>query len=181
MFLRTPQDFWEMACSSSGFRLPAPGMLRSITYLGMAGILQQLIEREPAPGATLSRENSTGNRVESKGTRRIESGAPPPHRTQKQRWLGTPELSARLQSKPRRGWGVRLRHVHLALAAFFRFGLHVLPPHQAISCQTAGNICPDELFEEKAMAKIAKTADRKKMMDTTKSTDCPKCGKPTRI
>jgi DNA-directed RNA polymerase subunit M/transcription elongation factor TFIIS len=55
------------------------------------------------------------------------------------------------------------------------------PPHQAISCQTAGNICPDELFEEKAMAKIAKTADRKKMMDTTKSTDCPKCGKPTRI
>jgi DNA-directed RNA polymerase subunit M/transcription elongation factor TFIIS len=31
------------------------------------------------------------------------------------------------------------------------------------------------------MAKIAKTADRKKEMDTTKSTDCPKCGKPTRI
>ena len=31
------------------------------------------------------------------------------------------------------------------------------------------------------MAKIAKTADRKKIMDTTKSTDCPKCGKPTRI
>jgi len=29
--------------------------------------------------------------------------------------------------------------------------------------------------------KIAKTADRKKVMDTTKSTDCPKCGKPTRI
>jgi len=29
--------------------------------------------------------------------------------------------------------------------------------------------------------KIAKTADRKKEMDTTKSTDCPKCGKPTRI
>jgi len=26
-------------------------------------------------------------------------------------------------------------------------------------------------------AKIAKTADRKKVMDTTKSTDCPKCGK----
>jgi RNase P subunit RPR2 len=34
---------------------------------------------------------------------------------------------------------------------------------------------------EKEMAKIAKTADRKKMMDTTKSTDCPKCSKPTRI
>jgi DNA-directed RNA polymerase subunit M/transcription elongation factor TFIIS len=34
---------------------------------------------------------------------------------------------------------------------------------------------------EKQMAKIAKTADRKKVMDTSKSTDCPKCGKPTRI
>jgi DNA-directed RNA polymerase subunit M/transcription elongation factor TFIIS len=33
----------------------------------------------------------------------------------------------------------------------------------------------------KPMAKIAKTADRKKIMDTSKSTDCPKCGKPTRI
>lgn len=31
------------------------------------------------------------------------------------------------------------------------------------------------------MAKIAKTGNRKKVMDTTKSTDCPKCGKPTRI
>ena len=31
------------------------------------------------------------------------------------------------------------------------------------------------------MAKIAKTADRMKVMDTTKSTDCPKCGKATRI
>ena len=31
------------------------------------------------------------------------------------------------------------------------------------------------------MAKIAKTADRKKVMDTTKSTDCPKCSKPTRL
>ena len=31
------------------------------------------------------------------------------------------------------------------------------------------------------MAKIAKTADRKKVMDTSKSTNCPKCGKPTRI
>src|ERR1019366_7925526 len=74
-----------------------------------------------------SRENSTGNRVESKGTRRIESGAPPPHRTQKRRSLGAPELSARLQSKPLRSWSVSLRHVHLALAALFRFGLHVLP------------------------------------------------------
>ena len=31
------------------------------------------------------------------------------------------------------------------------------------------------------MAKVAKTADRQKVMDTTKSTDCPKCSKPTRI
>jgi hypothetical protein len=31
------------------------------------------------------------------------------------------------------------------------------------------------------MAKIAKTVDRKKVMDTSRSTDCPKCGKPTRI
>ena len=31
------------------------------------------------------------------------------------------------------------------------------------------------------MAKIAKTGDRKKVMDTTRSTDCPKCSKPTRI
>jgi hypothetical protein len=36
-------------------------------------------------------------------------------------------------------------------------------------------------FKESFMAKIAKTADRKKVMDTSKSTDCPKCGKPTRI
>ncbi len=28
------------------------------------------------------------------------------------------------------------------------------------------------------MAKIAKTGDRKKVMDTNKSTDCPKCSKP---
>jgi len=31
------------------------------------------------------------------------------------------------------------------------------------------------------MAKITKTGDRKKVMDTSKSTDCPKCSKPTRI
>jgi hypothetical protein len=31
------------------------------------------------------------------------------------------------------------------------------------------------------MAKIAKTGDRAKVMDTNKSTDCPKCSKPTRI
>jgi hypothetical protein len=34
---------------------------------------------------------------------------------------------------------------------------------------------------ENTMAKIAKTGDRKKEMDTNKSTDCPKCSKPTRI
>jgi len=31
------------------------------------------------------------------------------------------------------------------------------------------------------MVKVAKTADRKRMMDTAKSHDCPKCGKPARI
>jgi hypothetical protein len=35
--------------------------------------------------------------------------------------------------------------------------------------------------EINTMAKIAKTGDRKKVMDTQKSTDCPKCSKPTRI
>jgi DNA-directed RNA polymerase subunit M/transcription elongation factor TFIIS len=42
----------------------------------------------------------------------------------------------------------------------------------------------DQDQEKSTMApgpKIAKTADRKKVMDTTKSTDCPKCGKTTRI
>ena len=34
---------------------------------------------------------------------------------------------------------------------------------------------------DQIMAKIAKTGDRKKVMDTNKSTDCPKCSKPTRI
>jgi hypothetical protein len=44
-------------------------------------------------------------------------------------------------------------------------------------------VCRDNPNKEKhpRMAKIAKTADRKKIMDTTKSTDCPKCSKPTRI
>jgi DNA-directed RNA polymerase subunit M/transcription elongation factor TFIIS len=31
------------------------------------------------------------------------------------------------------------------------------------------------------MRKIAKTADRQRIMDTSKSHDCPKCGKPARI
>jgi len=34
---------------------------------------------------------------------------------------------------------------------------------------------------DQKMAKIAKTGDRKKVMDTSKSTSCPKCAKPTRI
>jgi hypothetical protein len=41
--------------------------------------------------------------------------------------------------------------------------------------------CGRNFARRKKMAKIAKTADRKKVMDTSKSTDCPKCGKPTRI
>jgi hypothetical protein len=45
--------------------------------------------------------------------------------------------------------------------------------------------CEPQTFQEgessRPMAKIAKTGDRKKVMDTTKSTDCPKCSKPTRI
>jgi hypothetical protein len=38
-----------------------------------------------------------------------------------------------------------------------------------------------QVQENHPMAKIAKTGDRKKAMDTTKSTDCPRCSKPTRI
>ena len=77
--------------------------------------------------------------------------------------------------------GVSLRHVHLALAAQFRSGLLVLPSASSQVFWDAGHFGPDKLFQERAMAKIAKTGDRKKVMDTSKSTDCPKCGKPTRI
>jgi hypothetical protein len=55
------------------------------------------------------------------------------------------------------------------------------------SREAAGRSAPEytgaakRFLRSNAMAKIAKTADRKKMMDTTKSTDCPKCSKPTRI
>ncbi len=31
------------------------------------------------------------------------------------------------------------------------------------------------------MAKVAKTADRSKIMDTSKGVECPKCNKATRI
>jgi DNA-directed RNA polymerase subunit M/transcription elongation factor TFIIS len=47
----------------------------------------------------------------------------------------------------------------------------------------ARHVCRDnpQRRDTRTMAKIAKTGDRKKIMDTTKSTDCPKCSKPTRI
>jgi DNA-directed RNA polymerase subunit M/transcription elongation factor TFIIS len=53
------------------------------------------------------------------------------------------------------------------------------PPHLPSPTYKAAET--KDIQENIHMAKIAKTADRKKIMDTTKSTDCPKCGKPTRI
>ena len=54
-----------------------------------------------------------------------------------------------------------------------------------VSLLRPGLACePQTLYEGESsdpMAKIAKTGDRQKVMDTTKSTDCPKCSKPTRI
>jgi hypothetical protein len=50
------------------------------------------------------------------------------------------------------------------------------------SCKSG--VCRGPRIQEKQKQmppKIAKTADRKKVMDTSKSTDCPKCGKPTRV
>jgi hypothetical protein len=43
----------------------------------------------------------------------------------------------------------------------------------------AGSTSVEE--ERSIMAKIAKTADRSKMMDTAKGIECPKCNKATRI
>jgi DNA-directed RNA polymerase subunit M/transcription elongation factor TFIIS len=43
------------------------------------------------------------------------------------------------------------------------------------------SFAPASRWEFIKVAKIAKTGDRKKVMDTSKSTNCPKCGKPTRI
>ena len=54
-----------------------------------------------------------------------------------------------------------------------------LKPRAAVGCVCAET--PPRRRNTRPMAKIAKTGDRKKVMDTTKSTDCPKCGKPTRI
>jgi DNA-directed RNA polymerase subunit M/transcription elongation factor TFIIS len=57
--------------------------------------------------------------------------------------------------------------------------------HSGVTPQTSGRTAALRLAahscQEKKMAKIAKTADRKKVMDTSKSTACPKCGKDTRI
>ncbi len=40
---------------------------------------------------------------------------------------------------------------------------------------------PEMQQESRIMGKTAKTGDRAKVMDTNRSTDCPKCSKPTRI
>jgi hypothetical protein len=59
------------------------------------------------------------------------------------------------------------------------FRLTLLLPHNQV--EPAASCRWEHSCQEKMMAKIAKTADRKKVMDTSKSTDCPKCSKPTRI
>jgi len=81
--------------------------------------------------------------------------------------------------------------VHLALARAFLPGLHAVLPQVEVIPAFAGKFCvpschqtrrPDDaLILGESNGKDRKTADRKKVMDTTKSTDCPKCGKPTRI
>ena len=55
--------------------------------------------------------------------------------------------------------------------------------HRAVEAVRPADACRDTPRRRTTlpMAKIAKTGDRKKVMDTTKSTDCPKCSKPTRI
>jgi hypothetical protein len=61
---------------------------------------------------------------------------------------------------------------------------HATPPTKACRWGSRGaGVCRDNPGRRntRRMAKIAKTGDRKKVMDTTKSTDCPKCSKPTRI
>ena len=65
--------------------------------------------------------------------------------------------------------------------------MEVSPRKQGVSRDVeaagAAGVCRDTPRRRNThtMAKIAKTGDRKKVMDTTKSTDCPKCGKATRI
>jgi len=62
---------------------------------------------------------------------------------------------------------------------------HAIPIDDDLSLGTPvqADVCRDNPKRRNTppMAKIAKTGDRKKEMDTTKSTDCPKCSKPTRI
>jgi len=57
------------------------------------------------------------------------------------------------------------------------------PATATLKPSAAADVCRDNPRRRntRPMAKIAKTGDRKKVMDTTKSTDCPKCSKPTRI
>ena len=57
-------------------------------------------------------------------------------------------------------------------------------PHRWLTDDSRIKTLPGALPPQRGstpMAKIAKTGDRKKVMDTTRSTDCPKCSKPTRI
>src|SRR4029077_9390081 len=56
-----------------------------------------------------------------------------------------------------------------------------LPSYSPKTRENPGPALAAHSCQEKKMAKIAKTADRKKVMDTSKSTACPKCGKDTRI
>ena len=60
-------------------------------------------------------------------------------------------------------------------------GLAFLDTPQLTGRTAAFRLVAHSCQENLKMAKIAKTADRKKVMDTTKSTACPKCGKDTRI
>jgi DNA-directed RNA polymerase subunit M/transcription elongation factor TFIIS len=66
-----------------------------------------------------------------------------------------------------------MRPLHLANRKLPAAWVSAGPPHPVK--------LTEKYFQETGMAKVAKTADRKKVMDTSKSTDCPKCGKPTRI
>src|SRR5207249_3198402 len=50
MALRTVQDFWEMAFSSFSESFPAPGISRSIIYLGMIDLLFSFGKTSATPG-----------------------------------------------------------------------------------------------------------------------------------
>jgi DNA-directed RNA polymerase subunit M/transcription elongation factor TFIIS len=68
--------------------------------------------------------------------------------------------------------------VHLALTRPSASRLRFTPAKSNDRSRCGQNLAT---YQENEMAKIAKTGDRKKVMDTTKSTDCPKCGKSTRV